>query len=108
MSPAAPEDALSTLERALRETVEGEVAFTPGARALYASDASNYRHPPLGVVFPRTVEDVVAEEHEHQQLRPQRRRAGYGPRDGSGHGHVARLGRILTAARTWPNYCPQS
>jgi len=60
MSPSAPEDVVLALERALREKIEGEVAFTPGARALYASDASNYRHPPLGVVFPRTVEDVVA------------------------------------------------
>src|SRR5688572_24645632 len=29
------------------------------ARALYATDASNYRQPPVGVVFPRSAEDVV-------------------------------------------------
>jgi FAD/FMN-containing dehydrogenase/Fe-S oxidoreductase len=29
-------------------------------RALYAHDASNYRQVPIGVVFPKTLEDVVA------------------------------------------------
>src|SRR5262249_31765569 len=29
-------------------------------RAAYASDASNYRQVPIGVVLPRTVEDIVA------------------------------------------------
>ena len=48
------------LERRLRRTVEGEVRFDPGARALYATDSSNYRQVPIGVVVPRTVDDVVA------------------------------------------------
>ncbi|HWE25662.1 MAG TPA: FAD-linked oxidase C-terminal domain-containing protein, partial [Myxococcales bacterium] len=30
-----------------------------GSRALYATDASNYRQVPIGVVVPRTVDDVV-------------------------------------------------
>src|SRR4051794_12413482 len=38
----------------------GEVRFSPGSRALYANDASVYRQVPIGVVVPRTVEDVVA------------------------------------------------
>ncbi len=33
---------------------------TPAARALYATDSSNYRQVPLGLVVPRTVDDVVA------------------------------------------------
>ncbi len=41
-------------------TVAGEVRFSDGDRALYATDASNYRQVPIGVVVPRTVEDVVA------------------------------------------------
>src|SRR5438128_804839 len=31
-----------------------------GSRALYATDASNYRQVPIGVVMPRDVDDVVA------------------------------------------------
>ena len=33
--------------------------FEASDRALYATDASNYRHVPIGVVIPRTTEDVV-------------------------------------------------
>jgi FAD/FMN-containing dehydrogenase/Fe-S oxidoreductase len=40
--------------------VRGEVRFDGGTRALYATDSSNYRHPPLGVVYPRDEQDVVA------------------------------------------------
>ncbi|AEW99599.1 FAD-binding and (Fe-S)-binding domain-containing protein [Streptantibioticus cattleyicolor] len=48
------------LERALRKAVEGEVRFDPGSLALYANDASNFRQVPIGVVIPRTLDDVVA------------------------------------------------
>ncbi len=48
------------LEAKLRTTVKGQVNFDPGARALYATDASNYRQVPIGVVIPRDVEDVIA------------------------------------------------
>jgi FAD/FMN-containing dehydrogenase/Fe-S oxidoreductase len=40
--------------------VEGEVRFSPGDRALYATGGSNYRQIPIGVVIPRTSDDVVA------------------------------------------------
>jgi FAD/FMN-containing dehydrogenase len=43
----------------LQASVSGEVRFDDGSRALYASDGSNYRQVPIGVVIPRTVEDVV-------------------------------------------------
>ena len=33
--------------------------FDTGSRALYATDASNYRMPPLGVVLPRHVDELV-------------------------------------------------
>ncbi|WP_158295567.1 FAD-binding and (Fe-S)-binding domain-containing protein [Crenalkalicoccus roseus] len=36
-----------------------EVRFDDGSRALYATDASNYRQVPLGVVLPRTREDAI-------------------------------------------------
>jgi len=45
---------------ALRARVAGEVRFDEGSRALYATDASNYRQVPIGVVVPRSVDDVVA------------------------------------------------
>ncbi len=50
----------SGLEARLRETVRGEVRFDPASRALYATDASNYRQVPIGLVVPRDVKDVVA------------------------------------------------
>ena len=48
------------LEARLRATVQGEVQFDDASRALYATDASNYRQVPIGLVVPRTIEDVVA------------------------------------------------
>ena len=48
------------LEAALRSSLQGEVRFDAGARAAYAADASNYRQVPLGVVLPKTIDDVVA------------------------------------------------
>src|SRR5438105_10722212 len=48
------------LRRRLEREVQGEVRFDTGAKALYATDASNYRQVPLGVVIPKTLDDVVA------------------------------------------------
>lgn len=48
------------LEARLRQTVKGEVRFDPTSRALYATDASNYRQVPIGLVLPRDIDDVVA------------------------------------------------
>jgi FAD/FMN-containing dehydrogenase/Fe-S oxidoreductase len=48
-----------SLARDLMEAVDGEVRFDRGTLALYVSDASNYRHVPIGVVMPRTKEAVV-------------------------------------------------
>jgi FAD/FMN-containing dehydrogenase/Fe-S oxidoreductase len=44
---------------ALRSRVRGEVRFDDGDRALYSTDASNYRQIPIGVVLPRDADDVV-------------------------------------------------
>ncbi|HEY2554374.1 MAG TPA: FAD-binding and (Fe-S)-binding domain-containing protein, partial [Candidatus Cybelea sp.] len=48
------------LEQALRVRISGEVRFDDGSRALYATDASNYRQVPIGVVIPKTADDVAA------------------------------------------------
>ncbi len=47
------------LQRHLRRHVRGEVRFDDGSLAMYANDASNYRQVPIGVVIPRTLDDVV-------------------------------------------------
>ncbi|MBO0739150.1 MAG: FAD-binding oxidoreductase, partial [Alphaproteobacteria bacterium] len=51
--------AASELRRALRRHIAGEVRFSAGDRALYSTDASNYRQLPIGVVIPRSIADVV-------------------------------------------------
>ena len=48
------------LTNRLHETTEAEVRFDNASRALYASDLSHYRQVPIGVVIPKTVEDVIA------------------------------------------------
>lgn len=44
----------------LRGALSGPARFDPGTRALYSTDASNYRQVPIGVAFPRTEDDVAA------------------------------------------------
>ena len=48
------------LADALRRHLRGEVRFDDGSRALYATDGSNYRQVPIGVVIARDVQDVIA------------------------------------------------
>jgi FAD/FMN-containing dehydrogenase/Fe-S oxidoreductase len=48
------------LETALRQSVRGEVRFDSGSRALYSTDASNYRQLPIGLVLPLDTADVEA------------------------------------------------
>src|SRR3982751_5478062 len=48
------------LHEALRSRVRGAVRFDNGSRALYATDGSNYRQVPIGVVLPRDTDDVIA------------------------------------------------
>ena len=50
----------TALRRALEHEVQGEVRFDEVSRALYATDASVYQIVPLGVVVPRSREDVLA------------------------------------------------
>jgi FAD/FMN-containing dehydrogenase/Fe-S oxidoreductase len=62
----AQRDALSA---DLRARVRGEVQFTAGDRALYATDSSNYRQLPIGVVRPADTDDLaevvrVCREHD--------------------------------------------
>jgi FAD/FMN-containing dehydrogenase/Fe-S oxidoreductase len=50
----------SDLETELKRTLKGEVRFDRGSRALYATDGSNYRQIPIGLVIPRDDEDVIS------------------------------------------------
>ena len=62
-SHAKPIDSFSRateLARELARVVKGEVRFDPGSRALYATDGSNYRQIPIGLVVPRDADDVIA------------------------------------------------
>src|SRR5689334_20484201 len=47
------------LEDDLRRRVSGEVRFDAGSKALYATDGSNYRQVPIGVVIPKSKDDVI-------------------------------------------------
>lgn len=64
VTPVSISDGLSddarTLAAELTEAIDGEVRFDAGSRATYSTDSSNYRQIPIGVVVPRTVDDVVA------------------------------------------------
>jgi FAD/FMN-containing dehydrogenase/Fe-S oxidoreductase len=48
------------LARHLRKHLAGEVRFDATSRGLYSTDASIYQVEPLGVVLPRSAEDVQA------------------------------------------------
>jgi FAD/FMN-containing dehydrogenase len=58
--PADSFAAAAELESELKRTVQGEVRFDRGSRALYATDGSNYRQIPIGLVVPRDEQDLVA------------------------------------------------
>src|SRR5581483_1603428 len=47
------------LSNAIRRRTHAEVRFDAGSRALYASDLSMYRQVPVGVVIPRSYQDVI-------------------------------------------------
>jgi len=62
-SHARPVDSFAQaheLEAELKRGVRGEVRFDRGSRALYATDGSNYRQIPIGLVVPRDADDVIA------------------------------------------------
>lgn len=48
------------LARALQEKITGEVRFDRASRLMYSTDASIYEIEPIGVVIPRTSEDIFA------------------------------------------------
>ncbi|MCL1838238.1 MAG: FAD-binding oxidoreductase [Propionibacteriaceae bacterium] len=59
VQPVAISAQAGDLVRELRQRVRGEVSTTSLRRSQYASDASNYRLPPLAVVYPLDVDDLI-------------------------------------------------
>jgi len=57
---AAARELEAQLRATLRDPLHDQVRFDPASRALYATDASNYRQTPIGVVLPRDAADVEA------------------------------------------------
>jgi len=57
--PTPPPPGDPELARHLKEAIAGEVRFDPFSRGRYSTDASIYQIEPLGVVVPRSVEDVT-------------------------------------------------
>jgi len=57
---APPFAGAAALAAELATSLRGEVRFDAGSRALYATDGSNYRQVPIGVVLPRDASDVAA------------------------------------------------
>jgi len=55
-APAIDTEALRT---ELHQRIEGEIRFDTVSRALYSTDASVYRIEPLGVVVPRSRDDLI-------------------------------------------------
>ncbi len=53
-----PDVNAAALEAELRRSVRGEVRFDAATRAMYATDASNYRQVPIGLVLPQDAADV--------------------------------------------------
>ncbi len=47
------------LKQELENIIAGEVRFDDGTKALYSTDASNYRQIPIGVVLPKSEDDII-------------------------------------------------
>jgi FAD/FMN-containing dehydrogenase/Fe-S oxidoreductase len=67
--PAAETVDAAALREALARAVGGEVRFDRLSRALYSTDASVYQIVPLGVVLPRSEDDIRATLRLCQQYR---------------------------------------
>ncbi|MCH7975081.1 MAG: FAD-binding protein [Bacteroidetes bacterium] len=70
MTPDMPieTERLEEFEAALRPRVQGDLRTDDLHRALYATDASMYRIPPVGVFLPKSVDDVQAAIEEARRF----------------------------------------
>ena len=56
----ASREAARVLQSELEARISGEVRFDRTSRMLYSTDASNYQIEPVGVVLPKSIDDVLA------------------------------------------------
>jgi FAD/FMN-containing dehydrogenase/Fe-S oxidoreductase len=56
----AARETATVLEAELAARIQGEVRFDRVSRMLYATDASNYQIEPIGVVVPKSNDDIIA------------------------------------------------
>ena len=59
-TPSATTTALRELENQLNKHLPGQAHFDALSRVLYSTDASTHQIEPLGVVFPRSADDLCA------------------------------------------------
>ncbi|HEX3676942.1 MAG TPA: FAD-binding and (Fe-S)-binding domain-containing protein [Sphingomicrobium sp.] len=52
-------EAARALQAELERSLAASIDFSPQAKALYATDASNYRQVPIGLVYPRTRDETI-------------------------------------------------
>jgi hypothetical protein len=57
-------NALSLSADLRRKIRDGEARFDLGTRAIYAHDSSNFRQVPLGVVLPKSKDEVMTDTFE--------------------------------------------
>ena len=97
----------------LRHTIEGEVRFDDGSRALYAAGGANYRQVPIGVVIPKSIESGWADLQRRSgdgyvEVPASHCGAGSTPQTGAGATR-ARAGRSATRGRAVSlNVCARS
>jgi len=60
------------LEKELTQVIKGKLDSIAAAEALYATDGSNYRQIPIGLVVPRDDADVIAGRGGVQEVRRSR------------------------------------
>ena len=58
--PGPSAEIAGAMQEELSKRLDGEVRFDAVSRMLYSTDASNYQIEPVGVVVPRTIDDVLA------------------------------------------------
>src|SRR5262249_55037545 len=112
---AKPPVDVERLRAELSETLHGEIRFDRLSRALYSADASVYQIVPLGVLLPKTEDDVVAALKVCARFGvPLTARAGGTSQAGEriGHGLVLGCSKYLTkvlevnAAERWVRVQP--
>lgn len=53
------DEKIREIGREMEQKIEGEVRLADGDRALYSTDSSNYRQIPLGVILPKSKNDII-------------------------------------------------